>query len=70
MDTILDALQEGRLIELPEHDKAHALKYLAHVLEAIPSVPPGTDVDGLVQTREQITNTGLGRGWACPPPLR
>lgn len=66
MDTLLDALQEGRLIELPESDKDHALQFLAHILEAIPSVPTGTDVVGLVRERERSTNTALGRGWASP----
>ncbi len=66
MDTLLDALQEGRLIELPENDKDHALQLLAHILEAIPSVPTGTDVVGLVMDRERSTNTALGKGWASP----
>ena len=35
MDTLLEALQEGRLIELPENDKEHALQFLAHIIEAI-----------------------------------
>jgi len=66
MDTLLDALQEGRLIELPENNKEDALRFLAHILEAIPSVPTGTDVVGLVMERERSTNTALGRGWASP----
>jgi mannitol/fructose-specific phosphotransferase system IIA component (Ntr-type) len=66
MDTILDALQEGRLFELPENDKAHALQFLAHVIEAFPETPPGTDVVGLVMKREEASNTGIGKGWACP----
>ena len=66
MDSLLDALQEGRLIELPENDKDHSLQFLAHILEAIPSIPTGTDVVGLVMARETITNTALGKGWACP----
>jgi len=66
MDTILDALQEGRLFELPENDKTHALQFLAHIIEAFPETPAGTDVVGLVLKREEIANTGLGRGWACP----
>lgn len=66
MDTLLDALQEGRLIELPENDKDHALQLLAHILEAIPSVPTGTDVVGLVMDRERSTNTAIGKGWASP----
>lgn len=66
MDTLLDALQEGRLIELPDNDKKDALQFLAHILEAIPSIPTGTDVVGMVMAREVSTNTALGRGWACP----
>jgi PTS system nitrogen regulatory IIA component len=66
MDSLLDALQEGRLIELPENNREHALQLLAHILEAIPSVPNGTDVVGLVMERERVTSTALGKGWACP----
>ncbi|MDA8404126.1 MAG: PTS sugar transporter subunit IIA [Desulfobacteraceae bacterium] len=66
MDTILDALQEGRLFELPENDKAHALQFLAHIIEAFPETPAGTDVVGLVMKREQTINTAIGNGWACP----
>ncbi len=66
MDTILDALQEGRLFELPENDKAHSLQFLAHIIEAFPETTAGTDVVGLVTTREQATNTAIGKGWACP----
>ncbi|MCX7856544.1 MAG: PTS sugar transporter subunit IIA [Deltaproteobacteria bacterium] len=66
MDTLLDALQEGRLFELPENDKNHALQFLAHVIEAFPEIPPDTDVVGLVMKREESVNTALGKGWACP----
>jgi nitrogen PTS system EIIA component len=66
MDTLLDALQEGRLFELPENDKAHALQFLAHIVEAFPETVAGTDVVGLVMKREEATNTGIGKGWACP----
>lgn len=66
MDSILDALQEGRLFELPESDKSHALQFLAHIIEAFPEIPAGTDVVGLIKTREQGSNTALGKGWACP----
>lgn len=48
MDTILDALQEGRLFELPENDKTHALQFLAHIIEAFPQIPTGTDIVGNV----------------------
>ncbi len=66
METLLDALQEGRLFELPDNGKAHALQFLAHIIEAFPEVPAGTDVVGHVMKREEATNTALGKGWACP----
>jgi len=66
MNSLLDALQEGRLIELPDNDKMDSLKFLAHIIEAIPSVPNGTDVAGAVAAREQSANTALGNGFACP----
>ncbi len=66
MDSLLDALQEGRLIELPDSDKEHSLRFLAHILEAIPSLPVGTDIAGRIMTKEVSTKTALGKGWACP----
>lgn len=66
MVSLLDALQEGRLIELPDSDKFHALQFLSHILEAIPSVPSGTDVAGLVLNREKNIVTALGKSFACP----
>ncbi len=66
MDSLLDALQEGRLIELPDNDKHDSLQFLAHIIEAIPSVPNDTDVAGLVLTREENIVTALGKGFACP----
>jgi mannitol/fructose-specific phosphotransferase system IIA component (Ntr-type) len=66
MDALLDALQEGRLIELPDNEKNHGLQLLAHILEAIPSVPSNTDVAGFVLKREESFNTSLGKGVAVP----
>lgn len=66
MDSLLDALQEGRLIELPDDDKFDSLQLLSHIIEAIPSVPVNTDVEGLVLSREKNTVTALGKGFACP----
>ncbi|MDR3627938.1 MAG: PTS sugar transporter subunit IIA [Ignavibacteriaceae bacterium] len=66
MDSLLDALQEGRLIELPDNDKQDSLQLLSHIIEAIPSVPSGTDVAGLVLKREETYNTALGKGFAVP----
>jgi PTS system nitrogen regulatory IIA component len=66
MDSLLDALQEGRLIELPDNNKDDSLQLLSHIIEAVPSLPTGTDVEGLVMSRERTVNTALGKGWACP----
>ena len=67
MNSLLGALQEGRLIELPEdRSKERGLGILANLLEAIPSVPTGTDIAGAVLAREAAGNTALGKAWACP----
>ncbi|GFO70378.1 PTS transporter subunit IIA [Geomonas limicola] len=67
MDSLLDALQEGRLLEIPEdYDKEDSLRFLAHILEAVPSLPVDTDVAGLILAREESSRTSLGKGWACP----
>jgi nitrogen PTS system EIIA component len=66
MKTLLNALQEGRFVELPETNKEKALNYLANLIEAMPDLSPGTDVAGAVLSREAQFNTGIGMGWACP----
>jgi mannitol/fructose-specific phosphotransferase system IIA component (Ntr-type) len=66
MKSLLDALQEGRLIELPEIDKGKMLNLLATLIEAIPDFRSGFDFAGAVATRESAANTGIGLGWACP----
>ena len=39
MRSLLDALKEGRLVELPTgYDKKQALELLAHLIEAIPDI--------------------------------
>jgi len=65
MKSILTALQDGRLIELPETDKEKAIRYLASILEAIPEVTTPDVAEGVLD-RERSANTGIGRGWACP----
>jgi nitrogen PTS system EIIA component len=66
MKSLLEALKEGRLVELPEGDKESALELLAHLIEAVPDI--GTDVDLMksVTEREARSNTAIGRGLACP----
>jgi len=66
MKYLLNALQEGRFVELPETNKDKALNYLANLIEAMPDLTPGTDVAGAVLAREAQFNTGIGMGWACP----
>src|SRR5271169_6696236 len=66
MKNLLNALQEGRFVELPETNKEKALNYLANLIEAMPDITPGTDVAGAVLTRESQFNTSIGSGWACP----
>jgi mannitol/fructose-specific phosphotransferase system IIA component (Ntr-type) len=66
LKSVLDALEDGRLVELPDNDKKDALQFLATMLEAVPSIPPGTDIVEIVLEHEKTSNTSLGVGWACP----
>jgi mannitol/fructose-specific phosphotransferase system IIA component (Ntr-type) len=66
MKSIIDALKDGRLIELPDNNKQKALGYLASIMEAIPELSPGFDIGDAVLKREEAANTALGMGWACP----
>ncbi len=65
MKALLNALQEGRLVELPDNIKTDALEFLGTLLEAVPEVSE----EGITEkalSREKLHNTGIGRGWACP----
>ena len=66
MRSLLDALQEGRLIELPDNDKKSALQYLAALIEAVPDIGVEGGITESVLAREHVHNTGIGKGWACP----
>jgi mannitol/fructose-specific phosphotransferase system IIA component (Ntr-type) len=66
MKSLLSALQEGRLVELPDPDKDRALEYLALLIEAIPDEHNQSDVVKEVLQREAIASTALGKGIACP----
>ena len=66
MRVLLEALEEGRLIELPENDKQRALTLLASIIEAIPSVRSGSHIVEAILAREAQSITYLGHGWACP----
>ncbi len=66
MKTLLAALEEGRLIELPENNKDQALQILGSLIEAVPGIKAGTQVVESVLARERAANTALGFGWACP----
>jgi PTS system nitrogen regulatory IIA component len=66
MKSLLNALHEGRLIELPTKDKDKALEYLALLIEAVPDIGSSQDLVNDVKKREAAANTGLGSGVACP----
>ncbi len=66
MRSILNALQDGRLFELPEVDKARALEFLARILDANPDIEVGTDAIEEIQRRENACNTGIGAGVGVP----
>jgi len=66
MRSILTALQEGRLFELPDVEKARALEFLARILDANPNIEVGTDAIEEIQRREQEYNTGIGLGVGVP----
>lgn len=65
MKALLNALQEGRLVELPDNVKNDALEFLGALLEAVPEVGD----EGITEkalAREKLHSTGIGKGWACP----
>lgn len=66
MKSLLNALQEGRLIELPDEDKEKSLEYLAHLIEAVPDLAGSPELADEMILRERQHNTGLGLGIACP----
>ncbi len=66
MKSLLDALQEGRLVELSETDKDKALEYLALLVEAIPDIGTQMDIVKEVKEREAQSPTGIGKGVAVP----
>jgi len=66
MRSILTALQEGRLFELPEAGKDRALEFLSRILDANPDIVVGTDAIKEVQLREDQCNTGIGMGVGVP----
>ncbi len=67
MKSLLEALKEGRLVELPEgYDKEASLEFLAHIIEAVPDIGSSVDLMRSVSEREAQANTGIGKGVACP----
>jgi len=66
MKSLLDALQEGRLIELTDNNKDKALEFLATLIEAIPDIGVEGGITEKVLAREQQYSTAIGKGWACP----
>ena len=66
MKSLLEALKEGRLVELPDCDKEDALELLAHLIEAVPDIGTKVDLMKSIMEREAQSNTAIGRGLACP----
>lgn len=66
MKSLLEALEEGRLVELPDGDKLRSIELLSHLIEAIPDIGTKRDILKGVMEREAQANTGMGRGVACP----
>ena len=67
MRSILTALQDGRLFELPEGaGKDRVLAFLARILDANPKIEAGADAIEEIKQREQECNTGIGLGVAVP----
>jgi len=66
MKSLLDALQDGRLVELSVTDKDKALENLALLVEAIPDIGTQMDIVRDVKEREAQANTGIGDGVAIP----
>ncbi|HUX36956.1 MAG TPA: PTS sugar transporter subunit IIA, partial [Rectinemataceae bacterium] len=66
MKSLLEALEEGRLLELPDGDKLRSIELLSHLVEAIPDIGSKRDILKGVMEREAQANTGMGRGVACP----
>ncbi|HVE14981.1 MAG TPA: PTS sugar transporter subunit IIA [Elusimicrobiota bacterium] len=66
MKSLLKATEEGRLVELPDVDKEKCLRYLAHLIEAIPDFAGTPELAEAMLAREQVQNTCLGSGVACP----
>jgi mannitol/fructose-specific phosphotransferase system IIA component (Ntr-type) len=64
--SLLTALRDGRLVELPDADKGKSLEYLANIIEAVPDLPGVPELYEAMMTREKAMNTGLGKGVACP----
>jgi len=66
MRSLLDALQAGRLVELPSTEKEASLRTLAHLIEAVPEMSREVDLVEEVFKREHAANSGIGLGVACP----
>lgn len=66
MKSLLDALQAGRLVELPTTEKEPSLRTLAHMIEAVPEMSRDVDLVDEILKRERTANSGIGSGVACP----
>ena len=65
MRSILTALQEGRLFELPEAGKDRALEFLARILDANPDIDLGTDAIEEIKSANWSATPASAWAWPC-----
>ena len=58
------------MLELPDNNKDDALQFLAHIIEAIPSLPTGIDVVGPVIAKETLEDFGARKRLGQSPCTR
>lgn len=66
MDSIRNAITEGRLILIEGLSKKNALEELCKIIQKSKQIPENFDIINSVLERESITNTYLGFNIACP----
>ena len=68
MKALLNALQEGRLVELPDTLKNDALEFLGTLIEAIPEVPNDDGITEKALAARHCTTPVSARVGPAPMP--
>ncbi len=66
LKALQQAIDAGRIIELPPMDKDDALRLLARRMESVPGISNDVPFEDLILEREKQSATYLGYGVACP----